>query len=137
MGLEIGKSVQLYIVYIYFQSDQNVVLLEKSELTAGSTWHAAGLVTLYHPGINVKNLHWQSLNFYTQLERETGQQIGLHQPGSIRIATTQIRLDEMKTQMSRQGWNKSPQMLLTPEECKEYCPLLDLEGANVSLLNYK
>ena len=63
------------------------MLLDKSELTAGSTWHAAGLLTLFHPGINIKQLHWYSMNFYTQLEAETGQQVGLHQPGSIRLAT--------------------------------------------------
>ena len=59
----------------------DVVLLEKSDLTAGSTWHAAGLTTTYHPGINVKRLHWHSMNFYPQLERETGQKIGMHQGG--------------------------------------------------------
>ena len=57
----------------------DVVLLEKTDLTAGSTWHAAGLTTTYHPGINVKRLHWHSMNFYPQLERETGQKIGFHQ----------------------------------------------------------
>ena len=93
-----------------------MVLLEKSELTAGSTWHAAGLVTLYHPGINIKRLHWHSLNFYVQVEKETGQQIGFHQPGSLRLATNQIRLDEMKYQMTRAGWNKNPQKLVTPGE---------------------
>ena len=93
-----------------------MVLLEKSELTAGSTWHAAGLVTLYHPGINIKRLHWHSLNFYVQVEKETGQQIGFHQPGSLRLATNQVRLDEMKYQMARAGWNKNPQKLVTPGE---------------------
>ena len=93
-----------------------MVLLEKSELTAGSTWHAAGLVTLYHPGINIKRLHWHSLNFYVQVEKETGQQIGFHQPGSLRLATNQVRLDEMKYQMTRAGWNKNPQKLVTPGE---------------------
>ena len=61
----------------------DVVLLEKSDLTAGSTWHAAGLTTTYHPGINVKRLHWHSMNFYPQLERETGQKIGMHQGGFV------------------------------------------------------
>ena len=109
-----------------------MVLLEKTELTAGSTWHAAGLITLFHPGINIKNLHHHSINFYAQIEKETGQQVGFHQPGSLRLATNQARLDEMKYQMSRQGWNKAPQKLVSPEECKELCPLIDLEAANVS-----
>ena len=63
-----------------------MVLLEKSDLTAGSTWHAAGLTTTYHPGINVKRLHWYSMNFYPQLERETGQEIGMHQGGGAPAA---------------------------------------------------
>ena len=118
------------------QSKKKIVMLEKTELTAGSTWHAAGLVTLYHPGINIKNLHWHSLNFYAQLEKETGQQIGFHQPGSLRLATNQVRMDEMKYQMSRAGWNKAPQKLVTPEECLELCPLIDLEAANVITYHY-
>ena len=75
-----------------------MVLLEKSNLTEGSTWHAAGLVTLYHPGINVKKLHWYSINFYSQLERETGQAVGFHQPGSLRLATTPTRYPDLLTQ---------------------------------------
>ena len=59
-------------------------------------------------------MHWHSLNFYAQLEKETGQQIGFHQPGSLRLATNQVRLDEMKYQMARAGWHKNPQKLVTP-----------------------
>ncbi len=108
-----------------------MVLLEKSELTAGSTWHAAGLTATYHPGINLKRLHWYSLNLYAQIERETGQQVGLHQPGSIRLATSPVRMDEFKYQMARQGWNQAPQFLMTPEQIKERIPIIDIEGANV------
>ena len=70
-----------------------MVLLEKSDLTAGSTWHAAGLTTTYHPGINVKRLHWYSMNFYPQLERETGQKIGMHQGGAPAAACFRIQRD--------------------------------------------
>jgi len=122
-GGVVGTSL---VYHLAKQSNKKIILLEKTELTAGSTWHAAGLVTLYHPGINIKNLHWHSLNFYAQLEKETGLQIGFHQPGSLRLATNQVRLDEMKYQMSRAGWNKTPQKLVTPEECLELCPLIDL-----------
>ena len=47
--------------------------MEKSELTAGSTWHAAGLATYYNPGVNMKNIHHYSLKFWAQLEEEIGQ----------------------------------------------------------------
>ena len=50
-----------------------MALLEKSELTAGSTWHAAGLATYYNPGVNMKNIHHYSLKFWNQLEMEIGQ----------------------------------------------------------------
>ncbi|NXP34975.1 M2GD protein, partial [Leiothrix lutea] len=57
---------------------KDVVLLEKSELTAGSTWHAAGLTTYFHPGINLKKIHAYSIKLYEKLEEETGQVIPLN-----------------------------------------------------------
>ena len=45
------------------------------EIQPRSTWHAAGLTTLYHPTPNVKRVHWESLNFYTQITAETGQEV--------------------------------------------------------------
>jgi glycine/D-amino acid oxidase-like deaminating enzyme len=51
---------------------KNVILLEKTELTAGSTWHAAGLVTYFNPGINLKRFHRESLELYKKLHAETG-----------------------------------------------------------------
>jgi hypothetical protein len=44
----------------------------QTDLTAGSTWHAAGLTTLYHPTPNVKQIHWDSINLYAQIAAETG-----------------------------------------------------------------
>ncbi|XP_071846025.1 dimethylglycine dehydrogenase, mitochondrial-like isoform X2 [Apostichopus japonicus] len=104
---------------------KDVVLLEKSELTAGSTWHAAGLTTYYNPGINAKNLHYYSIKLFEQLEEETGQQIGFHTPGSIRLLGTPERMDEARYQMQRQGWNKAPQWLISAEEVLEKFPLLN------------
>jgi len=109
----------------------DVVLLEKTDLTAGSTWHAAGLTTTYHPGINVKRLHWHSMNFYPQLERETGQKIGFHQVGSLRLATTTTRMAEFKHQMSRQGWNQAPQELWGIDRIKERIPIMDIEAGGI------
>jgi len=89
-------------------------VLVQSELTAGSTWHAAGLTTYYHPGINVKRLHYYSLHLYDALEAETGQNVGLHKCGSLRLADTPQRVDEFRYQMSRQGWNQVLLLLLWP-----------------------
>ncbi|XP_054715823.1 dimethylglycine dehydrogenase, mitochondrial-like [Uloborus diversus] len=114
---------------------KGVTLLEKSELTAGSTWHAAGLTALYHPGINMKKIHYYSINLFSQLEQETGQPLSFHTPGSIRLATTIRRMDEFKYQMQRQGWNPAPQKLITPDEIFEHFPLLNMDGILGGLYN--
>uniref|UniRef100_A0A8D0D117 Dimethylglycine dehydrogenase n=1 Tax=Sander lucioperca TaxID=283035 RepID=A0A8D0D117_SANLU len=106
---------------------KDVVLLEKSELTAGSTWHAAGLTTYYHPGINVKKVHYDSIKLYETLEAETGQAVGFHQPGSVRIASTPARVDEMKYQMTRTHWHVTEQYFIGPEKVHELFPLLNLD----------
>lgn len=131
-GGAVGTSIAYHLAK---RGMPEVLLLEKSELTAGSTWHAAGLVALYHPGINLKNVHYYSINMFTQLERETGQAVGFHRPGSIRLATSPLRMDEMRYQMQRQGWNKAPQYMITPDEIKEMVPIINLDGILGGLYN--
>ncbi|XP_044302743.1 dimethylglycine dehydrogenase, mitochondrial [Varanus komodoensis] len=114
---------------------RDVLLLEKSELTAGSTWHAAGLTTYFHPGINLKKIHYYSIKLYEKLEEETGQAVGFHQPGSIRIASTPVRVDEFKYQMTRTGWHPTEQYLIEPEKVQELFPLLNMEKVLAGLYN--
>uniref|UniRef100_A0A665TLX3 Dimethylglycine dehydrogenase n=1 Tax=Echeneis naucrates TaxID=173247 RepID=A0A665TLX3_ECHNA len=106
---------------------KDVVLLEKTELTAGSTWHAAGLTTYYHPGINLKKVHYDSIKLYERLEAETGQAVGFHQPGSVRIASTAARVDEMRYQMTRTHWHVTPQYMIGPEKVQEIFPLINMD----------
>ncbi|CAB1332605.1 unnamed protein product [Coregonus sp. 'balchen'] len=131
-----GGCVGVSIAYHLAKAGQkDVVLLEKSELTAGSTWHAAGLTTYYHPGINLKKVHYHSIKLYESLEAETGQAVGFHQPGSIRIASTPVRVDELKYQMARSHWHPTPQWLITPEKIKELFPLLNMDKVLMGLYN--
>lgn len=123
-----GGCVGVSVAYHLAKGGQkNVVLLEKSELTAGSTWHAAGLTTYYHPGINLKKIHYHSIKLYERLEAETGQAVGFHQPGSVRIASTPARVDEMKYQMTRTHWHPTEQFLIEPEKVHELFPLLNMD----------
>ncbi|XP_061148956.1 dimethylglycine dehydrogenase, mitochondrial [Syngnathus typhle] len=123
-----GGCVGTSVVYHLAKSGmKDVVLLEKSELTAGSTWHAAGLTTYYHPGINLKKVHYDSVKLYERLEAETGQAVGFHQPGSVRIASTAARVDEMKYQMTRTHWHVTEQYMIGPEKIQELFPLLNLD----------
>ncbi|XP_061654987.1 dimethylglycine dehydrogenase, mitochondrial [Phyllopteryx taeniolatus] len=123
-----GGCVGTSVAYHLAKSGMNdVVLLEKTELTAGSTWHAAGLTTYYHPGINLKKVHYDSIKLYERLEAETGQAVGFHQPGSVRIASTHARVDEMRYQMTRTHWHETEQYMIGPEKVQELFPLLNID----------
>src|SRR4051812_39691659 len=75
---------------------EDVVLLEQAELTAGSTWHAAGLCTQFNSSYNVMGLLRDSVELYQRLETETGQAVDYHACGSVRLAATEDRLHEVR-----------------------------------------
>ena len=62
-----GGVVGVSTAYHLARRGRGVVLVDKLELTSGSTWHAAGLITAYHPTPNVKRVHWDSINLYNQV----------------------------------------------------------------------
>ena len=72
----------------------DVVLIERKELTSGSTWHAAGLLPLFNMSYSVGQIHKYSVNLYRSLQEETGLNPGLSQVSNIRLATHQDRMDE-------------------------------------------
>lgn len=75
-------------------------LMERTQLTAGSTWHAAGLLALYFPDQTMSQINRHSIELYNQLEAETGQPVGFHKCGQLRLATSQDRLDEYRAYLS-------------------------------------
>ena len=72
----------------------DVVLVERTELTAGSTWHAAGLLPLFNMSYTVGQLHKYSVDLYKRLPEETGQEVSFHVTGNLRLATCRDRMDE-------------------------------------------
>jgi dimethylglycine dehydrogenase len=101
----------------------DVVLIERKELTSGSTWHAAGLLPLFNMSYSVGQIHKYSVALYKTLEEETGQHVGLRQVSNIRLARTKDRWDEY---MYYAGVAKTIGIdvnLLTPEQVKEVWPL--------------
>ena len=87
----VGCSVLYHLAKLGWS---DVVLVEKIELTAGSTWHATGLLPLFNMGYSVGQLHKYSIDLYQQLEEETGQAVSFHRTGNLRLATNQERMDE-------------------------------------------
>ena len=75
---------------------KDVILLERDQLTSGTTWHAAGLIGQIGASATITKLRNYSLNLYKDLEKETGLATGLKQNGSLTIATTNDRLEELK-----------------------------------------
>jgi dimethylglycine dehydrogenase len=106
----------------------DVVLLEKDELTSGSTWHAAGLCTQMIGSYNLMKLLKYSLDLYGSLEAETGQAVDFHRCGSVRLAGTQDRLDEYHQRKGIADQLGIPFEIVSPERARELFPLIELEG---------
>ena len=79
----------------------NVVLLERDELTSGSTWHAAAGIHGLHDSTNISRIQHYTMNLYKQLEEETGQGCGIFQPGSLYLAQTEEREHQLKIQAAK------------------------------------
>ena len=106
----------------------DVVLLERKELTSGSTWHAAGLLPLFNLSYSVGQIHKYSVKMYGELEAETGLNVGFSRVSNIRLARTKDRWDEY---MYYAGVAKTIGVevnLLTPQELKEIWPLCEIDG---------
>lgn len=101
------------------------VLLERTELTAGSTWHAAGGVGTFGGGANAAWLHKYGFEMYARLEAETGQSCGFHHVGEIALARTDDRIDEMKRHHAMHRRNGVETYWLSPEELAKKAPILD------------
>jgi dimethylglycine dehydrogenase len=106
----------------------DVVLLEKAELTSGSTWHAAGLLPLFNMSYSVGQVHKYSVNLYGQLEEETGQPVGFKRVGNLRLAMNDDRMDEYYQYAATARTIGIDVRFLTPEEIGKLWPLCNTEG---------
>ena len=106
----------------------DVVLVERRELTSGSTWHAAGLLPLFNMSYSVGQIHKYSVAFYKTLEEETGQDVGFRVVGNIRLATHRDRMDEYRQYAGVARTIGVEVKFLSPAEVKELWPLCDPEG---------
>ena len=110
----------------------DVVLVERKELTSGSTWHAAGLLPLFNMSYSVGQLHKYAVNFYKTLEEETGKNVGFSVVSNIRLASTKDRMDEYHQYAGVAQTIGVKYKFLTPDQVKEIWPLCntsDLIGA--------
>jgi len=104
---------------------QDAVLLERSELTSGSTWHAAGGMHTINGDPNVAKLQQYTIDLYQEIEALSGQATGVHLTGGVMLAATQARLDWMKGIVAKGRYLGIKADLITPEEAHDLMPLLD------------
>jgi dimethylglycine dehydrogenase len=124
-----GGAVGVSTLYHLAKKGWNdVVLIERRELTSGSTWHAAGLLPLFNLSYSVGQLHKYSVNLYRSLEAETGQNVGLSTVSNIRLARTQDRMDEYKYYAGIARTIGVEVDFLTPDEVREIWPLMETHG---------
>ncbi len=106
----------------------DVALVERKELTSGSTWHAAGLLPLFNMSYSVGQLHKYAVNFYKTLEEETGQNVGFSVVSNIRLASNKDRMDEYHQYAGVAQTIGVEVKFLSPEQVKEIWPLCNTEG---------
>lgn len=111
---------------------KDILLLERDNLTSGSTWHAAGLLPLFNMSYAVSHIHDYSIKLYENLHKQTGLSTGLKKVGNLRMAQTRDRMDEFMLYASTADTLNIPYEWFSPKEIKNKWPLIqtkDLKGA--------
>ena len=103
----------------------DVMLIERSELTSGSTWHAAGGFHTLNGDPNVARLQAYTVSLYKELEEISGQSCGLHLTGGLQLADTPERLDWLKMAHARGRYLGMETEIISAKEAKAICPLID------------
>ncbi len=106
----------------------DIVLVERAELTSGSTFHSAGLVGQLRATVTLTKMMMYGAELYRRLLSETGVDPSWHEVGSIRLASSQARMEELERQA---GWAKTfglPMDLITPSEAQDRFPLMSTDG---------
>jgi dimethylglycine dehydrogenase len=103
----------------------DVVLVERKQLTAGSTWHAAGGMHTLNGDPNVARLQQYTVNLYKEIEKESGQNCGIHLPGGLMLADTPERLDFLRMAQARGRYLGMHMEMLSMKEAKALNPLFE------------
>jgi dimethylglycine dehydrogenase len=128
-GGAVGTSIAYHLAKAGWD---DVMLLERDELTSGSTWHAAGLLPYFNMSFATTHIHDYSIRYYKTLEEETGLNAGFSVVGNLRMAQTKDRLDEYMLYASTAETCGVPYEWMSPAQIKDRWPLIrteDLEGA--------
>jgi dimethylglycine dehydrogenase len=121
-GGVVGASTLYHLARIGWT---DVLLLEKSELTSGSTWHAAGGMHTFNGEANISRLQKYTIDLYREIEALSGQSCGLHPNGGLMLAATPGELDSLKLICSRARYLGMETEMISLEEALNFNPLID------------
>ena len=120
-----GTSIAYHVANLGWS---DVVLLERAELTSGSTFHSAGLVGQLRSSVSLTRMMMYGTDLYRRLQDETGVDVSWHEVGSLRLASSEERMQELQRQA---GWGRTfglPLEILATEEAHDRFPLFDPSG---------
>src|SRR5207253_204926 len=121
-GGVVGASVLYHLAKIGWR---DVLLLEKSELTSGSTWHAAGGMHTFNGEANISRLQKYTIDLYREIEAASGQSCGLHPNGGLMLAASPGELDSLKLICSRARYLGMETEMISLEQARNFNPLID------------
>ena len=124
-GGVVGCSVLYHLTKLGWS---DAVLLERSELTSGSTWHAAGGFHTLNGDTNMAALQGYTIKLYRELEELTGMSCGLHHVGGVTLADTSERMDMLKAERAKHRYMGLETEILSPAEIREVAPVTNTEG---------
>lgn len=124
-----GGVIGCSILYHLTKSGwSDVVLLERDELTSGSTWHAAANIHGLHDSTNISRIQHYTMTLYKELEAETGQSCGVFQPGSLYLAQTEEREHQLRLQAAKAKLYGMNFYEISIEEAQRLNPLVNYDG---------
>ncbi|SMO57981.1 GcvT family protein [Ruegeria faecimaris] len=124
-----GGVIGCSILYHLTKSGwSDVVLLERDELTSGSTWHAAANIHGLHDSTNISRIQHYTMKLYKELEAETGQSCGVFQPGSLYLAQTEEREHQLRLQAAKAKLYGMNFYEISIEEAQRLNPLVNYDG---------
>jgi len=124
-GGVVGCSVLYHLTKLGWR---DLLLIERSELTSGSTWHAAGGFHTINADPNIAALQGYTIQLYRELEEISGQSCGLHHVGGLTIATSPERMDFLKAERAKHRHMGLETELVGPEEIARLSPITNTEG---------
>ena len=121
-GGVVGCSVLYHLAKLGWN---DVILLERDELTSGSTWHAAGGMHTINGDPNIARLQKYTIDLYKEIQELSGQDAGVHITGGVMLAATEARLDWLKGLVAKGDYLDIDARIISPEEARSHMPLLD------------